>query len=331
MTIRFKDSEAGSRKQGSEVRHSIIRKTVLHLLIPIPVLLCLLAWLTGSVYAQQPADFAYGLQIDTLGMQPVQSIVLPGIVYQHLTQDDLSDMGVFNSAGHPVPFAIHKPGQNRSPHTASLDLPLAQREAGIYSTQIPRILPVDSVHIELPASHTLVRVRVESAADPDGTWLLHSTGVAYRVQAGDSLRRSPPIRVYRNLYRYWRITLDEQPVHLLPDSLVLRVYWTPARLLFVPQGPAPYTLAFGSASHKSSSFQARELFMPVREDYDSIEDLPLASVDSIPATLGGTEQLLSNKTLPWQQIVLWSVMIAGVLLIGMVALRLLKDHPADPT
>ena len=40
----------------------------------------------------KPADFAYGVQIDTVGMQPVQSVVLPPEVYDHLTRDDLGDL-----------------------------------------------------------------------------------------------------------------------------------------------------------------------------------------------------------------------------------------------
>lgn len=277
----------------------------------------------------KPADFAYGLHIDTLGGQPVQSVVLPAVVYQHLAQDDLGDLRVFNAAGQPVPHALHRENRYRnnkpiSPDRASVVLPLEKQAEGVYMTHIPINLPADSAQIELPARQSLMRIRIESAAEPDGAWMLHKSGVVYNLPAGDSLRRSPPIPVYRGLYRYWRVTVDEQAAPMPGDSLALRVYWTPARLLFVPQGPAPYTLAFGSAAAEPAGFHSHELFLPVQGDYRSIYNLPLATTDSVWVELGGESRLTQPEVLPWRKIVLWSVMIGGVLLLGWVAARLLR-------
>lgn len=279
----------------------------------------------------QSSDFAYGVRIDTLGGQPVQSVVLPGIVYQHLVQEDLSDLRVFNDAGQPVPHALHREDRYRnnkpiSPDRASLVLPLEKQEDGVYMTHIPINLPADSAQLELPASQSMVRVRIESAVEPDGTWLLHKSGVVYNLPAGDSLRRSPAIPVYRSLYRYWRITLDEQAAPMEADSLSLRVFWTPARLLFVPQGPAPYTLAFGSATAEPAGFRSNELFIPIQSDYKTIYDLPLAATDSVMVKLGGETRLDQPEALPWQKIVLWGVMVMGVVLLGWVAVRLLREQ-----
>ncbi len=279
----------------------------------------------------QPSDFAYGVQIDTLGGQPVQSVVLPGVVYQHLVQEDLSDLRVFNGADQPVPHALHREDRYRnnkplSPDRASLLLPLEQQEEGVYMTHIPINLPADSAQIELPASQSMVRVRIESAVEPEGTWLLHKSGVVYNLPAGDSLRRSPPIPVYRGLYRYWRVTIDKQATPVQADSLALRVFWTPARLLFVPQGPAPYTLAFGSATAAPAGFRSNELFLPVQSDFKTIYDLPLAATDSVLVELGGETRLVQPETLPWQKIVLWGVMVVGMALLGWVAMRLLREQ-----
>ncbi|CAN0579668.1 unnamed protein product, partial [Laminaria digitata] len=48
----------------------------------------------AKAQALKPADFAYGIEIDTVGQEPVQAFVLPRAVYEHLTQDDLGDLRI---------------------------------------------------------------------------------------------------------------------------------------------------------------------------------------------------------------------------------------------
>ena len=441
----------------------------------------------GACFAQnnkpadiRPTDFAYGIEVDTVGRQPVQAFVLPRTVYEHLTRDDLGDLRVFNSEGAAVPHALHLAaempeaaertltvpffpvyGKDQQPlgdlgiqvqrtragtlvrideqartqqqllrayivdasqlddairrlkfewqtppedllvnltietsnnlvnwqswgkeHTLTsmrhnesvlirnvLDLPakkatydriswpstatvppidqlevttapdrpalerlwssipLERQADGIFVATIPGTIPADRMEIELPEAQTIIRVTVLSSASEDGPWIQHFSGLAYNLQAGDDQWQSPPISVRRNTHRYWRMTVDAEASGLLLGTPALRFGWVPARLLFIPQGPSPYTLAFGSATAGPSAFSSTELFRPVARSFENVFNLPMATLGPT-IKLGGEERLKKPADIPWQKMILWGSMILGVVILGTMALRLMRK-PAE--
>ena len=67
------------------------------------VLLCL--WVVAAL-AEGPADFAFGIPIETRGPQALFQLELPQTVYEGVLRADLADLRVFNAAGEPVPHAF---------------------------------------------------------------------------------------------------------------------------------------------------------------------------------------------------------------------------------
>lgn len=54
----------------------------------------------------RPADFAYGIPIETSSDAPFHEITLPQSVYESVTRPDLGDVRVFNASGEVVPHAL---------------------------------------------------------------------------------------------------------------------------------------------------------------------------------------------------------------------------------
>ena len=447
--------------------------------IAIACALIVIAILMAPIAAAQtqPDAFAYGMRIDTVGLQPVQSVMLTQGVYENLTRSDLGDLRVFNAAGQPVPHALHLTpeqqastsdvsalpffpvygqqgesmgdlgvqvrrtnegtlvridGQNRrqtpalrayivdasqletpvnelafvwetapqdllvpvtvetsndllnwqrwgTPGTLasvshagqiltqnSLDLPtrkaqyyriswpasaafppldridaitavnsrevdrlwmsiaLQKTDNNTYTAELKGAIPAERIQIEFPDSQSFVRVRLASANKPDGPWQTHHEGLAYRMQAGDASWTAPPVSIYRNENRFWQLTILQEEDNTILGTPSLRFGWTPARVLFVPQGEAPFTLAFGNAAAEPAAFSSSELIRPVISDYKSVFDLEMATLDAA-STLGGEARLEPSTELPWQQIVLWGSLLLGVLVLGGLAMRLLKQ------
>lgn len=425
----------------------------------------------------QPDAFAYGMRIDTVGLQPVQSVMLTQGIYENLTRSDLGDLRVFNAAGQPVPHALHlapeqpettsdvvalpifpvygQPGesmgdlgvqvrrtregtlvridgQNRqqtpalrayivdasqletpvnelafiwetapedllvpvtvetsndllnwqrwgTPGTIAsvshagqvlmqntldlparearyyriswpasvvfqpldridattaagrleierlwLSVPLEKTDGNTYTTWLKGAVPAERIQIEFPDSQSFVRVRLASSDTPDGPWQTHHEGLAYRMQAGDASWAAPPISIYRNTNRYWQLTILQEEGNAILGTPSLRFGWTPARVLFVPQGDAPFTLAFGNTEAEPAAFSSSELMRPVSSDYTSVFDLKVGTLEAA-STLGGEARLEPSTELPWQQIVLWGSLLLGVLVLGGLAMRLLKQ------
>ena len=65
----------------------------------------LLAGATAVSAADKPADFAYGIPLETDGKEALYEVVLPAAVYRGVARSDLGDVRVFNRAGDAVPHA----------------------------------------------------------------------------------------------------------------------------------------------------------------------------------------------------------------------------------
>ena len=54
----------------------------------------------------RPADFAYGIPIETTGDAPFHEFSVPQSVYESVTRTDLGDLRVFNARDEIVPHAL---------------------------------------------------------------------------------------------------------------------------------------------------------------------------------------------------------------------------------
>jgi hypothetical protein len=116
----------------------------------------------------------------------------------------------------------------------------------------------------------------------------------------------------------------------LPSSLELG--YLPARLRFLAQGPAPYTLAFGSRRADAAAPAACDGLLGDVSAKDRAQMIVQGYV-GVVRNLGGEVALTpSPRQTPMRLIVLWSVLIGGVVLLVAMALSLLKRlrHPSTP-
>ena len=424
-----------------------------------------------------PDDFAYGMPIDTVGGQPVQSLIVPQVVYENLALNDLADVRVFNGDGVPVPHAVHStverselPAVNQElpifpiygrldesldnlnvrvrrdaagtiiqlddrvgagasllrayladasqfeaaasglaffwsdtpddllvrltaetsddlqnwqswgssgtlasmqhdeqvlirntltlparkaryyrlswPASVSfpplsrleivtaptrldaerywLSVPLATREEGEFAIEMNPVLPLDRIQIDLPETQQVVRVRLTSSQEEGGPVVQHFQGVAYHLDAGEESWKSPAIQVDSRGHQFWTLTLLQGDEPMQGGAPSLRLGWTPARVLFVPQGNGPFTLAYGNASAEPASFTSQELFLPIQSEFEDVFEIPLA-LTGVPVELGGPTRLEAVDEVPWEQMVLWGSLIAGVVLLAFLSVRLLRQ------
>jgi hypothetical protein len=85
-------------------------------------LLFLMANLAAA--AERPADFAYGMAIETDGQHALYEIDIPVAVYRAITRADLGDVRVFNAQGEVVPHALRPRVAVREQSGGAVRLPL---------------------------------------------------------------------------------------------------------------------------------------------------------------------------------------------------------------
>lgn len=164
---------------------------------------------------------------------------------------------------------------------------------------------------------------LEASNDRDGPWQHVHRGDWYALRVDDLTLRSSAIDVRPESFRYWRFVASDAEQLSSGPLPALEISWSAHTFRVLAEGRAPYLLALGSGRAATHSAQALPL---------SARELGAAADMSAPATLGksfalgGRQRLLEPKApLPWQRIVLWLVLCAGVGAIALLAWRLYRE------
>jgi hypothetical protein len=185
-----------------------------------------------------------------------------------------------------------------------------------------REVPVSAVtfQAEQPEFHRAVRVDVSQ----DGNkWRPVGRGSIYRIRASepdsegaDQLRSSMRVEFPERRGRFWRVNVlnrNDRPVTGLRPTLQMeshRIYWR--------QEPgSSYWLLYGNSRVKGSEYDLRKVFSGV-------------DLERVPSGRLGMESVNTNYVSPepWTErhpAVLWVALIAAVVVLGVLALRSLRQ------
>lgn len=181
--------------------------------------------------------------------------------------------------------------------------------------------PVDRVSVELDRPSYLVEVALYSRADPSHPWRDRGHRTFYRVAVDGAEASSDALKFASPYHRHWRIEVLGATPEIEPQ---LRAGWAPDRLVFANQGQAPYTLAYGSGDFSGRQWPMRDLLRRLDPE-QLLSEVPMATLGH-PETMGGPARLEpAPEPVDWETVVLWAVLVLGVLVIGTLAVRLLRS------
>ena len=214
---------------------------------------------------------------------------------------------------------VNLPTQNK-PHELGFSLPFAT--------------PVAAIGITPQGSNVLVPVRVLGRNGNQQPWTSLAQGVVYSLQTAGVDQRSAAITLPAHRGTSWRdirIEVDAKtPGFTVPPAV--SVEFDPVQLVFVASGDAPFTLAAGLPATDAQA--AASAYLPLQSlvpGYQPAQEntLPLARTEvaaagaaNVPASVQAPD--LSNKT-STKTMVLWGVLLAGVLALGLMAWALARQ------
>jgi hypothetical protein len=195
---------------------------------------------------------------------------------------------------------------------------------------VQAVLPLETVQLRLNETNTLAQVQVHvSSEQPQGAALgaLVYSGNVYRLSHDGALVESAPIAVSRS-GRYITVTANQTAsaaqLGLNADRAEawprLVLAYTPTQMVFVASGQAPFTLAYGS-------YQPSQALPPTELSAIGVSvDAARSKGDNVTA---GESRRLGSPTAPrepwpWKSIGLWSVLIAGVVVLVVMTRNLLR-------
>jgi hypothetical protein len=186
-----------------------------------------------------------------------------------------------------------------------------------YDYKLPAALPIDALRLKR-GSDTVARLDAMALtggqmADPLGTLVVTSAqgdGTTTLAVGGGRL----------DALRLHSATPLREPPHLA-------VGWRPDRFVFLPEGQAPYRLLVGSAQARRPAWPMADALAGLRKQQPEGWRPAEAVVGPGDRVDGEDAVAAPNAPFDWTRVILWIVLGLGVVVVGGMAMSLLRRPP----
>jgi hypothetical protein len=183
-------------------------------------------------------------------------------------------------------------------------------------------VPVDRIEFQLPENNTIVNAELLASTSSKGPWTTVLRTRLYRIARAEAELTGPTLEIGRRNDRYYELRATATGGGLGAGKPTLVTYHAPDQLLFLRRGEGPFMLAYGRYRVEHARFEADDLL-------SLLPDRPAPTATGTfgeVKTLGGKARLIAPKAPPpYKTYAVWAVLIAGVALLGVIALRLSKS------
>ncbi len=196
---------------------------------------------------------------------------------------------------------------------------------GEYLFDAPGV-PVQALRLTLPQQNTVAPLQVFRRDDPKSPWTLVASTVAFRLQRDGRELVSPELLLARSSAREWKLVVDQRGGGLGQGRPEVALAWVAHQAVFVARGNGPYTLAYGNRAVAPAPFDLATLVPGYRDE--QFANLPVARLGAPLRTstpLPAKPTALKAPAVNARTAALWAVLIMGVLGLGYMAWRLLRQ------
>ncbi|MCE9640349.1 MAG: DUF3999 domain-containing protein [Betaproteobacteria bacterium] len=196
--------------------------------------------------------------------------------------------------------------------------------------------PIDRIRFELPELNTVAQFELLARDATEKSWRTVARGVAYRLRQQSGEITSPDLAIGVTADRYWLLRVDQRGGGIGSGLPQIQAGWLPHRLVFSARGAPPFLLAYGNGGAKPAAFAIETLVPGYREDaVQSIKAAKTSAAQKVNVRhaaafpqneLGGAERL--RAAIDWKRWSLWGALVVGVLILGAMAWRLMRQLAA---
>jgi hypothetical protein len=190
--------------------------------------------------------------------------------------------------------------------------------------------PIARIGVGVSDGPAFLNVRVASRGANDAAWRTRYSGAFYRLEIDGEVLSRIDAPITPTTDPYWRVEFAGDAAPASQSAPVLRLGYRPHELVFLGRGPAPYLLAYGSIEAGAAGERLDDLLSNLPENVRATGPVP-ARIGQ-PRDLGGAAALRpAPPPVPWRKFVLWAVLIAAVVLLGLLARRVYRDLDVTPS
>ncbi|MEX6503888.1 DUF3999 domain-containing protein [Pseudomonas zhanjiangensis] len=211
-----------------------------------------------------------------------------------------------------------------APLTWSAALAPSSVKPGEFVWDLPLALPLQRLRVELAQANSLAPVSVFGRREGKLRWQPLGSGLLYRLPQDGQEVLHDQLELYGAPVQQLRLQVDERGGGLGSATPSLQVGVRPTQVVFLARGEPPYVLAVGNPAGKAADLPLRSL-IPGYQDA-RLASLGVATAAQAIETAAGAPQ----AGVDWKRWGLWAVLLAGVGLLVLMALSLLRSRPDAP-
>lgn len=193
-------------------------------------------------------------------------------------------------------------------------------------------LPARSIRLRFTEPNSIIKASVQSRSDDKSEWREQCRTVFYTLQVQGETLESEPCTFNNSNHSEWRLVVldDGAGISASSKNVMLELGWQSDELLFMARGTQPFLLAYGSGKLENA--------LPGRRSDMVLSVIGQQQGQNLVkyATLGkrlelGGESALETPPLPppWKTWLLWAVLVAGVLVMALMVMNLVKNMKED--
>jgi Protein of unknown function (DUF3999) len=188
-------------------------------------------------------------------------------------------------------------------------------------------LPIAQLELRWPRGTQVAPVRLQTRDHGNEPWRELGAAVFYRLERGADVSMSPRLSMATHA-RYIRVLPDPRAAALDATQTQLVVQAPLASLVFAAQGQPPYTLQAGAKVTAPSALPIATLVPSLDKERERFGSATLGQWSEVSAVARAEQAQQKRAALrPW---LLWSVLLAGVAVLGFMVWRLARPTRTSP-
>jgi hypothetical protein len=192
---------------------------------------------------------------------------------------------------------------------------------------LPYAAPFTEAMITLSSDNALAQVDlltpITNSSDP-ARWSIRARLVAFNLREGNEVIEAERIWLSNGKPRVASLRVDSETPLASPPHVTMG--FRPTRLLFLAEGRGPFVLAVGSASARHADYPIEAALASLRTRFGKEWQPPTAKLGE-PRISAGADALNPPKPpINWKGGLLWSVLVLAAVVVGGIALSLLRGN-----
>lgn len=180
------------------------------------------------------------------------------------------------------------------------------------------------IEFDVPQDGLLFKGTLSSRKDNNDNWRRRGNITQYKLTLGDSAFNSAPKKITLNNDRFWKLELSNEAKFREEQLPEIKVAWQPKKVLFMAQGKAPFTLAYGNpAVTRAQNSDLQGLINSLSDSGVNADKVSLGEI------VQGNKRFSKEDQVNWKKYVLWLLLILGTLLMAFMAWRLFQQMGSE--